>query len=373
MSYKDDTDVELYDKWCAGDRRAGGELAQRYIKMLKRFVSDRVADVTAAEDVVSTTLFQLVKSRAALKDPTRFSAFVIGIARNVVKDHYRKHLSERLCLVGDEVDLARNTLDDLGIHPPDPGLGCNLVRALRRLPIEDQQILMVCYVERTSYADIAAAFELEFGTVASRLSAAKGRLREVLRALEEASAAFSTAAGFDDWAGDIRKAMDNPGVGVPRKIGRWRQVKFKSTGIGTHRTQYRRRLGSSHIEFEVRCPTPDEVRAIPHGPVSIGGRTWLLEANLGRDAHGLRLATSAGREILLTHRKASNWEQIIKFAKKLDVEAIEALGLHPGAEGAKLRGEEGLSFPSNLLDSNPLDGPATPPAPCAPRHVLAPP
>jgi RNA polymerase sigma factor (sigma-70 family) len=318
------TDAELYDRWNAGDQRAGGELARRHLPMLRRFVCDRVSDATVAKEVVSATLLQLVKSRASLKDPTHFRAFLLGIARNVLRDHYRKHSRDRLCFVGDEIDLTRHTLDDLGVHPPDPGPDRELVHALHRLPIEDQQILMTYYKEKLSYGEIAEAFELEYGTVASRLHAAKDRLRKALHVLDRGRESSTTTAGdFDDWAREVRHALDHPTMGAPRKVGKWRQVKFEITGIDTFRAVYRKWLQSSQIELLLRRPSPGELRAVDHGPTQVGERSWMLEANQGRDGFGLRFAPSADREISLTHKKASSWDEVIEFARRLDLAAIE--------------------------------------------------
>ena len=53
-------------------------------------------------------------------------------------------------------------------------------RALSRLSEEHRQVLLLRYMQELDYAEIAAALEISEGTVKSRISRAKMRLRELL-------------------------------------------------------------------------------------------------------------------------------------------------------------------------------------------------
>jgi RNA polymerase sigma-70 factor (ECF subfamily) len=55
-----------------------------------------------------------------------------------------------------------------------------LQSALDELPDEFRLVVTMFYFEELSYRDIAAALKLPLGTVMSRLSRAKGRLRQRL-------------------------------------------------------------------------------------------------------------------------------------------------------------------------------------------------
>ena len=59
--------------------------------------------------------------------------------------------------------------------------------ALNELPDEFKVVLMMFYFDQLSYKEIAASLEIPIGTVMSRLTRAKGRLRQRLLVAENTS------------------------------------------------------------------------------------------------------------------------------------------------------------------------------------------
>jgi RNA polymerase sigma-70 factor (ECF subfamily) len=56
----------------------------------------------------------------------------------------------------------------------------DLESALRQLPDEQREVLLLVALEEMSYADIAAALGIPIGTVMSRLSRGRERLRQIM-------------------------------------------------------------------------------------------------------------------------------------------------------------------------------------------------
>jgi RNA polymerase sigma-70 factor (ECF subfamily) len=54
-------------------------------------------------------------------------------------------------------------------------------QALRELPVPFREILLLCEVEEMSYQEISETLVIPIGTVMSRLSRARKRLRDLLR------------------------------------------------------------------------------------------------------------------------------------------------------------------------------------------------
>src|SRR5439155_22103743 len=91
------------------------------------------------------------------------------------------------------LEQARDDPERANIDPPDPGptpegeaergeLRAALERALATLPEDGRLIVLLSDVHGLSYEEIAAAANIPLGTVRSRLSRARARLRDVLRA-----------------------------------------------------------------------------------------------------------------------------------------------------------------------------------------------
>jgi len=84
-------DDSFYTQLCAqGDTKAFGELYDRYIDKIYRFIYYKIFVKEIAEDLTSdvfTKAFEKIKSFDPKKGP--FSAWIYRIARNAVIDHYR--------------------------------------------------------------------------------------------------------------------------------------------------------------------------------------------------------------------------------------------------------------------------------------------
>jgi RNA polymerase sigma-70 factor (ECF subfamily) len=57
----------------------------------------------------------------------------------------------------------------------------DLVRCLRLLPVEQRTVVLLVSVEDLSYAEVAGVLGVPLGTVMSRLSRGRARLREMIR------------------------------------------------------------------------------------------------------------------------------------------------------------------------------------------------
>jgi len=130
-----------------------------------------------AEDLVQQTFLAAQAHGDQLRDPTRVRGWLCTILRN-----------EFLKLVRSRQRATIVSLDALGEPPPadHPGDETDaeaIQLALDSLPEEFRVPVVLYYFEEMSYREIAASLELPIGTVMSRLSRAKSRLRERLGAL----------------------------------------------------------------------------------------------------------------------------------------------------------------------------------------------
>lgn len=91
------------------DARALSLLYHRFLPVVYRYVLGRVADTHAAEDITSETFLAMIHGMAGTRaeDELSFASWLLGIARNQVATHFRRHIRSPMPLdVGDDVQPA---------------------------------------------------------------------------------------------------------------------------------------------------------------------------------------------------------------------------------------------------------------------------
>jgi RNA polymerase sigma factor (sigma-70 family) len=160
------------------DRAAFEILFAHFAPRIKAYLMRMGAPPQAAEDLAQEAMLMLWR-KAALYDAARSSAatWVFTIARNLRIDMLRR---ERPRMDGEDPSLAPEPEcaadDTLVIRDQE-----NAVRlALRTLPAEQSQIVMLSFFSDKPHAEIAIELGIPLGTVKSRLRLAMSRLRTLL-------------------------------------------------------------------------------------------------------------------------------------------------------------------------------------------------
>ena len=194
-------DVELLEGWRTGDLAAGRKLYDRHADAVARFFENKVC--VGAEDLTQQTFMLLVESRDRIREGLTFRAFVLGIARNVLRDHVRKLARGRA------VDPEVDAMADLAPGPTTV-VGRSreqrlLLAALRRLPLEHQIGLELFYWEEMDAREIAELMGVSHSAMRSRLAKARALLREAMEQLAETPEQLaSTLDNLAHWASQVR-------------------------------------------------------------------------------------------------------------------------------------------------------------------------
>jgi RNA polymerase sigma-70 factor (ECF subfamily) len=150
-----------------------------------------------AEDLTQDVFVRVFNSLSQYK-PGTFEGWLHRITTNLFLDRVRRRKRIRFDWMGDD-DAAVATADSFDRHersgqPEDAfdmgHLEPDILDALASLPPEYRAAVVLSDIEGLSYEEIAATLGIKMGTVRSRLSRARARLRETLahRAPEEAQA-----------------------------------------------------------------------------------------------------------------------------------------------------------------------------------------
>jgi RNA polymerase sigma factor (sigma-70 family) len=197
-------DAELLAAWRQGDGAAGSELFERHYPSIVRFFANKVAGDPA--DLIQETFEACVSGRDRMREGGHFSAYLFGVAYNVLRRHYersRKH--------GERFDPGTASAADVSPGP------CTMVgqrdeqrlllAALRRIPLEQQVVLELFYWEGMTSAAIAEVLDAPHGTIRTRLRRARVLLEEAIAGLHEDPGLLQRTLGdLDGWASQIRQA-----------------------------------------------------------------------------------------------------------------------------------------------------------------------
>lgn len=142
---------------------------------LRRYARAMLGDRAAADDLVQDTLERAWSRISQWRPGSDLRAWLFGIMHNLRVDQLRRGGLPITSLDEDEVA-------DVPVRPTQSDLleVMDLETALRQLPDEQREILLLVALEEMSYADIAALLGIPIGTVMSRLSRGRERLRLVM-------------------------------------------------------------------------------------------------------------------------------------------------------------------------------------------------
>jgi RNA polymerase sigma-70 factor (ECF subfamily) len=149
----------------AGDAEAFGELYDRYVDLIYRYVYYRVGNKVQAEDFVSETFLRALRRITSFSWQGRdFAAWLVTIARNLIADHYK---SGRYRL---EVTTAEMLDADRAEDSPESAVldsltNETLLDAVRRLGGEQQECIVLRFLQGMSVTETALAMGKTDGAI----------------------------------------------------------------------------------------------------------------------------------------------------------------------------------------------------------------
>lgn len=172
---------EILVKQAKEDPAAFGVLYKKYVKKIYRYVYHRVGNHQDAEDLTAKIFYQaLVNLDRYESRGLPFSAWLYRIAHNMVANWLRDH-SRRKVIPLDELVLARQ---HSGVVPESQAEANEeqeaLLDAIRRLPADRQQLLILKLLEGMSNAEIGQIMGRSVGAIKSLYYRTLVDLREEL-------------------------------------------------------------------------------------------------------------------------------------------------------------------------------------------------
>ncbi|NIO49016.1 MAG: sigma-70 family RNA polymerase sigma factor [Candidatus Aminicenantes bacterium] len=166
-----------------GDMQAFESLVRKYQRSIYYLCRRMTGTHQSADDLSQDTFIKAYTSLSAFKDGMSFYTWLRKIAVNNNLNFLKAHRREELLGEKDNTvpEDASSTHHEL---PPDAlqrnRLEQKLMEALDALPVDQKIIFILRIYENQSYKEISQTLNLPNGTVMSRLSRARKKLKELM-------------------------------------------------------------------------------------------------------------------------------------------------------------------------------------------------
>ncbi len=182
---RDRADME---RLAAGHDAALDDLMERHATPVFHFLCRMVGNEDDASDLAQETFVRVFRARATFRTGEKFSTWLFTIAANLARNHFRwrsRHPNVSLeAETGEAEQTLGSTLPATDRAPNEHALAAERAQAVRaavrKLPEDLREAIVLCEWEELSTAEAAAILETTPKAVESRLYRARQILRERL-------------------------------------------------------------------------------------------------------------------------------------------------------------------------------------------------
>ncbi|MDH5781616.1 MAG: sigma-70 family RNA polymerase sigma factor [Dehalococcoidia bacterium] len=173
----------LVDRATGGDADAFGRLYDMHVDRVYRHVYYRVGNVADAEDLTQQVFLRAWQAiHRYKKTSSPFLAWLIKIAHNLVLDFYRSNKAKAYLdfdVVASKSEADPEHLTEVHFEQQQ------IRRAILELPGEQQQVVLMRFIEGFSYSEIGSSLGKSEGAVRVILHRALKRLRKILEKVRQ--------------------------------------------------------------------------------------------------------------------------------------------------------------------------------------------
>jgi len=188
-------DVDLVNQFRQGDSDAMERLILKYQNRIYNVILKICSDPDDAAELTQETFVKVIENIHKFEGRSKFYTWAFRVAVNLTLNYCQRNAKLTLSSLDAEKDqynsrqmqVLKEFLSDE--NSPDPEAVaqnkelCEMaVQALMKLDDAQRAVVVLRDIEGMNYAQIADVLNIELGTVRSRLSRARGRLRKILEA-----------------------------------------------------------------------------------------------------------------------------------------------------------------------------------------------
>lgn len=194
-------DARLWARACAGDHSAFGDLFVRHANRIHNYCFRRTGSWSLAQDATSQTFMEAWRKRSSIAVTDSLLPWLFVAANNVCRNAERASRRAANLLAKTPVpEHVGDHADEVAARVDSERQMQRVLAALRTLKPADQDVVAMCDWEGLSYDEAAAALGVPIGTVRSRLSRARARLKVLLA--DEVDPRADSRVGTDGLRGE---------------------------------------------------------------------------------------------------------------------------------------------------------------------------
>jgi len=151
-------------------------LIEEQIPRLRRYARALVGDRNRADDLVQDTLERAWSKQQQWRPDSDIRAWMFTIMHNHFVNQLRQNANAGVHVPLDdeaqEIPVRATQDDELEVH--------DLMSAIGRLPEEFREVVLLVGLEQMRYEEVAQVLDVPLGTVMSRLSRGREKLRAIM-------------------------------------------------------------------------------------------------------------------------------------------------------------------------------------------------
>jgi len=170
---QDPTDEELMRRYVEGDSSAFRMLFERYGPILLRLTRRHLRDEELAQEIVQQTFFQLHRARHDFRQDSRLRPWVLTIAMNLVREHWRRQKRRKMS----ELDETKHAAPEPVRSPMEASQRVQQLReAMSKLPESQRIVVELHWFQERPFSEVAEIVGSTEGAVRVRAHRAYKKL-----------------------------------------------------------------------------------------------------------------------------------------------------------------------------------------------------
>ncbi|MBP0960284.1 MAG: RNA polymerase sigma factor, partial [Oscillospiraceae bacterium] len=187
-------------KYMDGDKKAFTEIYELTYQATYYYILGSVKNPDAADDIISDTYLQVVKSIGSLSSPEAFVSWLRTIAHSKICKYFKKNGREVLVTEEEEpiFDTLKNENEEFipAVALEKESDKNEIIRIINGLSDVQKQTVFMYYFDKMPITKVAEVMECSENTVKSRLNYARKALKEMFVAEEKKGNKFYSIAPF---------------------------------------------------------------------------------------------------------------------------------------------------------------------------------